>query len=403
MKRMAVVVSEVVAVNDGGSSTPTEQSLAKSMVKTTDIKVNGKAVDEKRSKRLYQTMTELINRVSHLHIPPSSNTELTFLFLYKALPALTKAFEYVFPPTYRLNISNIFCNKHRVLEKMINHLHFLPLTTTLLAISSRLFVITIDISAYVIQYRAATQNVLSDGQSGVRSLQPGNSKDKNRDNTLLQLEDVVAMMITGRMSSDKISTAQELLEAKLSALQDSTANADTRKVPSVINSLANAGATMMEMDGEDFGEAVALPRSVTSPRITFTIRAPPTSNAPVVLDPPSSPEEIVVAPLPSRKTFSESSSKTPTISSESGRSEGLLTAIFHLDQPVGGKVPPSPLRLVDKAKGKKQPVENETTSTAKPSKRSSAGTAISDPRSAGDTIKKKKKKGKDLMDDIFGL
>ncbi|KAJ9102485.1 hypothetical protein QFC21_002885 [Naganishia friedmannii] len=309
------------------------------------------------------------------------------ILLYKALPALAKAFE--------------------VLEKMINHLHFLPLTTTLLAITSRLFVITIDVSAYVIQYRAATQELSTVDQSGARTLQPGNPKEKNRDHALLQLEDVVGMMVSGRLPSDRISTAQQQLEAKLSSLKESSVNAETRTLHSNSKSLAESKATMMEMDGEDFGEAIVLPRPATSSHIVSAIRVPPMPIVPVVLDPPSSPDETNVAPLPSRKSISKSR-KMPRIPSESDKSHDPLQissiAVFDLTKPVGEEAPPIPPHPSQKIMAKKRLADSETASTTKPTKRAISAADVEDTSGATVKVKKKKtKKGQDLMDDIFGL
>ncbi|KAJ9121689.1 hypothetical protein QFC22_002309 [Naganishia vaughanmartiniae] len=305
-----------------------------------------------------------------------------FALPHQALPALTKAFE--------------------VLEKMINHLHFLPLSTTLLAITSRLFVITIDISAYVMQYQSAAQDLSSTGQSGVNSPR-SNFKEKNRDTALLQLEDVVGMMVSGRMPSGRISVAQEQLEAKLSALQETT---DTRTTQSIVEPLTSK-ATMMEMEGEDFGEAVAPPRRATSPRIARSAVIPPTPVVPVVLDPPSSPEEIIVAPLPIRKRI-PGSTETRRIPAELGQRtvpplQISPNNVIDLTRSAVEQVPSSPPHTIKKTKGKKRPADGETTFTTQPTERASPATVMKDASRSDSKVNKKKKKGKDLMDDIFGL
>lgn len=299
---------------------------------------------------------------------------------------------------------------------MIIHLHFLPLTTTLLAITSRMFVITIDVASYLVQYRETTQNHPSVNPSGSSTPVLGHRKDKEKDKVSFSFDNVVEMVVSGKIqNSNRMTTAREQLEARLQAL-DQQAKQDDKGKGRVVGTLAGPERiALLEMDGEDFGEAVEVmprPAELASPgrvpagtrrsRITTTI----------VLDPPSSPDEPRSAQLPDVPGLGDVPMSTaPDASSletkEAATAKRGPTAVFA--SPFSPATPES-VDSVDKSatasatsdirKQKKRTVNEDTSVTKIPTKRKSS--SLSD--ETRDKLKvKKKKKAKDSMDDIFGL
>lgn len=281
---------------------------------------------------------------------------------------------------------------------MINHLHFLPLITTLLAITSRMFVITIDIAAYLLQYRDTMQNATGSGSS---TPVVGSAREKERDKVSFSFEEVVDMVVRGKMMNGRITTAQAQLRTRLEAIAQQ-ATPGKGKEKSAPDTTSGDGPGMLEMDGEDFGEAVMEPIArALSPVAT---RKPTISQAtPIVLDPPSSPDE----PPPTARAAAFAPALIP----------GFLDA---LEEPVKGKrvddvnptalalnMPPgkgAPKLVAPRPERAKRPIEIDSLADPPPPKKKTpVERKVSKSTTGGDKTNAKKKKGKDAMDDIFGL
>jgi hypothetical protein len=276
---------------------------------------------------------------------------------------------------------------------MINHLHFLPLITTLLAITSRMFVITIDIAAYLLQYRESTQNPIT---SGSATPVLGTAREKEREKVAFSFEEVVEMVVRGKVIDNRIKTAQEQLRSRLETIAQQT-TLEKGKGASSSSMTTRAGAEMMEMDGEDFGEAVGEPVArVSSP----LVERKTTQAIPIVLDPPSSPDEPPlrrpgVAARPPISGFLDAEIE-PVASSRSD----VDAMDFDIAVPTEEELPPSEIVRQDKVK---RPMDEGSTGDRPASKKkTSVERKASRPSAGVDKVKVVKKKGKDAMDDIFG-
>lgn len=298
---------------------------------------------------------------------------------------------------------------------MIIHLHFLPLTTTLLAITSRMFVITVDMASYLVQYRDASHNRLPADASGSSTPVPGSGKDKEKDKVSFSFEDVVNMVISGKMQNSRIATAQQQLEARLQVLNQQAKQEDKGKGRSVGTLERPERMALLEMDGEDFGEAVeVVPRSADLNSRTASVnRKIPRTTTTIVLDPSSSPDEPRVQ-LPDVSVLTDiadlkadpHSTKAKKVSSEEVDATGVFASSFSAIMP---KQLPKPLASVDESAGpasdeaipkqKKGQVTDYASGTKIPIKRKSSSLSAE----SKDKPKFKRKKAKDTMDDIFGL
>ncbi|KAJ9096570.1 hypothetical protein QFC19_007102 [Naganishia cerealis] len=267
-----------------------------------------------------------------------------------------------------------------------------------------MFVVTIDLSAYAIQYREAAQDLALHGQTSNGTLQSAIVKEKNKDKALLSLEDITEMLVSGRMSSGRMSMAQVQLEARLSALRESAATDNIGKGQITPAVLVEPKVPVMEMEGEDFGEAVEPIARAVPPKVEISSRITPTSVAPVVLDPPSSSEEDIAVPSITRKTSSVSTrisknrKEIERVQDSPLDSSAAVSDSVSLSKEGDPRSPPLPTK---KVKDKSRPVDAKKISGVKPQKR--VGSAVIEDASEEATLKKKKKKGKDPMDDIFGL
>lgn len=279
-----------------------------------------------------------------------------------------------------------------VLEKMINHLHFLPLITTLLAITSRIFIITVDVGAYLMQYRDVTQNANGSGSSTpIPSV-------KDKDKVSFNFEEVVDMVVRGKMTSSRVVTAQEQLDSRLKAITQQ-ASQEKGKARFTLDTEGDT-SVLLEMEGEDFGEAVGEPIARASPPRAVRKDAP-SRTAPIVIDPPSSPDEPHTVP-----SFA-SAPPTPSFS-------------LNIDEPITGEkvggfgeaastfaTPAEQMMQKPFTAGKKRaerPIESSgPAEPAPPKKKTSGERKPARQASTADKVKIKKKKGKDAMDDIFGL
>jgi hypothetical protein len=299
---------------------------------------------------------------------------------------------------------------------MIIHLHFLPLTTTLLAITSRMFVITIDVASYLVQYRETMQNHPAVNPSGFSTPVLGHGKDKEKEKVSFSFDNVVEMVVSGKIqNSNRMATARERLEARLQALDQQAKQDDKGKGRAVGTLVGPERIALLEMDGEDFGEAVeVVPRTAerASPRTDPASTSKSRMATTIVLDPPSSPDEPRSAPLPDLPGLGDVPMSTaPDASSletkEAATSKRGPTAVF---APSISPVLPESVDSVDKSatasaisevrKQKKRIVNKDISGTNIPNKRKSS--SLSD--ETRDKLKvKKKKKAKDSMDDIFGL
>lgn len=278
---------------------------------------------------------------------------------------------------------------------MINHLHFLPLITTLLAITSRMFVITIDIAAYLIQYRDASQNPITSGSS---TPVPGGAREKEREKVSFSFEEVVEMVARGKVISNRITTAQEQLRSRLETIAQQT-TLEKGKKSTTPNATEGNGSDMMEMEGEDFGEAVGEPVArVMLPKLE---RKTVTKATPIVLDPPSSPDEppirrpgIVDRPVISGFLDTEVEPVAGNRIQDIEATHHSLTMPSEEIAPKLNTVPKKKLkRPIDDGNAGDSPASKKKTSVERKASKMTAGV---------DKVKVKKKKGKDAMDDIFG-
>lgn len=291
---------------------------------------------------------------------------------------------------------------------MIIHLHFLPLTTTLLAITSRMFVITIDVASYLVQYREPTQNRIPTGASGSSTPVVGNGKEKEKDKVSFSFEDVVEMVMSGNIQNSRISTAREQLATRLQALDQQVKQNDKGKGKAVGSVVGDDPMALLEMDGEDFGEAVEmiLRPSDTVARPTPIATRMPRTNTTIVLDPPSSPDEPEFRlPVPTSASTSTPTGEQTLKPKKTSNAKRDPTQVFASSfSPVA----PDPVEMMGKTSVQPEPeIPKQKTRSAVeeplvkkiPTKRKNSTLGVG----VGDKPKAKKKKGKDTMDDIFEL
>ena len=275
---------------------------------------------------------------------------------------------------------------------MINHLHFLPLITTLLAITSRIFIITIDVGAYLLQYRDVTQVATGSGSSTPIP----SAKDK--DKVSFRFEEVVDMVVRGKMTNGRVTTAQEQLCSRLETItqQASQKKGKAKSTPPI----EGDSPVMLEMEGEDFGEAVGEPIARASPRPAVRKDAL-VRTAPIVIDTPSSPDDPCPVPsftsAPPLPSFSLNVDEPITRKRVGGFAEAASTFSTPAEQ-MAQKL------VTDGKKRAKRPIESISPEEhPPPKKKTSVERKPARPTSSADKVKIKKKKGKDAMDDIFGL
>ncbi|GHJ87666.1 hypothetical protein NliqN6_4068 [Naganishia liquefaciens] len=348
-KRLAVVIDGIVKLNEAGSSSAAV-ALGKTIVMDSYTATRNRK-GEVKTQCYYNTLAELVD---------------------KSIPAITKASE--------------------VLETMINHLHFLPLITTLLAITSRIFVIIIDIGASLLQYRDALQKDTTSGSSTPIS----GAKDK--DKVSFSFQEVVEMVIRGKMTSSRVSSAQGELRARMEAMNQQSTQGKGKE-SSVLGRQA-PGPVTLEVEGEDFGEAVGEP--IARAALPLAVRdIAPRQPTPIIIDSLSSPEEPRTIPL---VATGPPMTNSPIIINESSTEKevdaiGETATTLATQSEKTARIP-----IAGVQKRVKRPIHSSSPAEPPPSKKKKPFEPKSPkPTSTVDKGKAKKKKGKDAMDDIFGL
>jgi hypothetical protein len=271
-----------------------------------------------------------------------------------------------------------------------------------------MFVITIDAASYVVQYREATQDRIPTDVSGSSTPVPGNAKEKEKDKVSFSFEDVVGMVISGKIQNSRITTARDQLTARLRALDQQVQQDGKGKGKAVGIVVGNDRMALLEMDGEDFGEAIeVVPRPTDADARPTPIGTKlPRTKTTIVIDPPSSPDEPnfplpVLTSASTSRSNGEQTLERKKMSHAKKDATEVFASSFSPAVPELVKIPDKSAVQpeTDKSKQKKRSAVEETLVKKIPTKRKSSTLSVD----ASDKPKVKKKKGKDPMDDIFGL